>query len=62
MQYSKEDVEQGSERLKEILVRWKDEVKDGNMTRDEMVSKMKELVASDAALLENPFFKSVKAL
>ncbi|EJT75861.1 DNA mismatch repair protein msh-2 [Gaeumannomyces tritici R3-111a-1] len=62
LQYSKEDVEQGSARLKEILVKWKDEVKDGSLTRDQMVAKMKELVAADATLLQNPFFQSVKAL
>lgn len=60
--YSKDDVEEGSARLKEVLVRWKDEVKDGNMSREEMVQKMRELVQADQTLLANPFFKSVKAL
>ena len=60
--YSKDDVEEGSARLKEVLVRWKDEVKDGNMSREEMVQKMRELVRADQTLLSNPFFKSVKAL
>lgn len=60
--YSKDDVEEGSARLKEVLVRWKDEVKDGNMSREEMVQKMRELVQADQTLLSNPFFKSVKAL
>ncbi|TPX18171.1 uncharacterized protein E0L32_002680 [Thyridium curvatum] len=62
LEYSKEDVEQGSAMLKAILVRWKEQVQDGEMTKEEMVSKLKELVAADAKLLANPFFKSVKAL
>ena len=62
MQYSKKDVEEGSALLKEVLVKWKDEVKGGEMTKEEMVAKMKELVAADEKLLANPFFQSVKAL
>ncbi|KAK4192287.1 putative DNA mismatch repair protein msh-2 [Podospora australis] len=62
VQYSKEDVEQGSSLLKEVLVRWKDEVKGGNMSHEEMVAKLRELVKADAQLVENPFFRSVKAL
>ncbi|KAI6368058.1 MutS-like protein [Pyricularia grisea] len=62
LQYSKDDVEQGSARLKEILVQWKEEVKAGDMSREEMVAKMKALVAADTKLLENPFFQSIKAL
>ena len=57
-----EDVEQGSEMLKAVLVKWKDEVKGGGMSQEEMVSKMRELVMADEKLLENPFFQSVKAL
>ncbi|KAI1377863.1 DNA mismatch repair protein msh-2 [Hypoxylon crocopeplum] len=60
--YSKEDIEEGSARLKEVLVRWKDEVNSGNMTKEEMVGRLRELVKSDDRLLENPFFTAVKAL
>lgn len=60
--YSKEDVEEGSARLKEVLVKWKDEVKGGSMSKEEMVTKMRELVKSDERLLANPFFKAVEAL
>lgn len=60
--YSKEDVEQGSAMLKSVLVQWKDQVKNGNMTKDEQVAKLKELVSGNEALLANPFFQSVKAL
>jgi DNA mismatch repair protein MSH2 len=62
MKYSKEDVEQGSALLKDVLVRWKDEVRGGNMSQEEMVEKMRELVMADEKLLNNPFFQSVKAL
>jgi len=62
MQYSKDDVEEGSSLLKDILVRWKEEVKDGSMSKEEMIAKMKELVAADEKLLANPFFQSIKTL
>jgi len=61
-QYSKQDVEEGSALLKDLLVKWKDEVKGGKMSKEEMVAKMKELVQADEQLLANPFFQSVKAL
>jgi DNA mismatch repair protein MSH2 len=60
--YSKEDVEEGSAMLKDILVKWKDQVKGQGLSRDDMVAKMKELVEADERLLANPFFQSVKAL
>ncbi|KAK3941310.1 muts domain V-domain-containing protein [Diplogelasinospora grovesii] len=60
--YSKQDVEEGSALLKEVLTKWKDEVQEGSMSRDQMVQKLKELVGKDKKLLANPFFKSVKAL
>ncbi|KAI1081006.1 DNA mismatch repair protein msh-2 [Whalleya microplaca] len=60
--YSKEDVEEGSARLKDVLVRWRDQVKGGGMTKEEMVARMRELVKEDQRLLGNPFFKAVKAL
>ncbi|CAI4219585.1 unnamed protein product [Parascedosporium putredinis] len=62
VKYSNEDVANGSAMLKEILVKWKDEVKNGEMTQEEMVAKMKELVMADEKLLANPFFQSVRAL
>ncbi|ODA75993.1 hypothetical protein RJ55_08275 [Drechmeria coniospora] len=62
LRYSKEDVEEGSAMLKQLLVRWKDQVRGGGMTEEEQVARLKELVAADAELLANPFFQSVKAL
>lgn len=60
--YAPQDVEEGSALLKEVLVKWKDEVKDGSMTREQMIDKMKELVMGNDVLLKNPFFQSIKAL
>lgn len=63
--YTKEDVEEGSARLKEVLVKWKDEVKaagEGGMSKDEMVRRMRELVQADERLGGDPFFAAVKAL
>jgi DNA mismatch repair protein MSH2 len=62
LNYSKEDVEQGSAMLKQLLVRWKEQVHTGEMTKEEQVAKLKELVEADSQLLANPFFQSVKAL
>ncbi|KAJ9148483.1 DNA mismatch repair protein msh-2 [Pleurostoma richardsiae] len=61
-QYSKHDIEEGSALLKDVLVRWKEQVKSGDMTKDEMVAKLRDLVAADEKLLANPFFQSVKTL
>ena len=66
VEYTKGDVEEGSALLKDVLVRWKDEIKAAGgseaMSRDEMVRRMKELVQGDEKLLANPFFRSVRAL
>lgn len=62
VKYGKEDVEVGSALLKDLLVRWKQECDGENLSKGEMVSKMRELVKGDEKLLANPFFQSVKAL
>lgn len=62
LQYSKQDVEEGSALLKEVLVKWKDDVKAGQMSKEEMIARMRELVMADEKLLANPFFAAVKAL
>jgi len=59
---AKEDVEEGSALLKEVLVRWKVECEGKGLSQEEMVSKMRELVKGDEKLLANPFFQSIKAL
>ena len=62
VKHSKEDVEEGSGLLKEMLVQWKKETEGQVMSTEDQVSKMKELVMGNQKLLENPFFQSVKAL
>ena len=62
LNYSTEDIEEGSAILKQVLIRWKDQVKGGNMSEEEKVAKLKELVNAESLLLANPFFQSVKAL
>ena len=62
IKHSKDDVEEGSVLLKDMLVQWKKETEGQDMSTEEQVSKMKELVMGNQKLLENPFFQSVKAL
>ena len=62
LNHSKEDVEEGTALLKQMLVRWKNDTEGKNLTRDDQVNKMKELVMSDQRLLKNPFFQSIKTL
>ena len=62
IQHSREDVEEGSALLKEMLVQWKRETEGLGLSTEDQVSKMKELVMGNQKLLENPFFQSVKAL
>lgn len=62
VQATKEETEEGNRLLKEILVQWKEEVEKGDLSKDEQLAKMKELVSGNEALLANPFFQRVKAL
>lgn len=62
VQASKEDVEEGSILLKEVLVKWKQEAEEKGLSKSEQVEKMRELVAGNEKLLKNPFFQSIKAL
>lgn len=62
VKYGKEDVEEGSALLKDVLLRWKTECQGKGLTGEEMVGRMGELVKNDERLLSNPFFKSIKAL
>ena len=61
--YSKEDVDEGSRLLKEMLRKWKTEVDSkSSMSKDEKIALMRELVKGDGALMGNKFFQSVKTL
>lgn len=59
---SKEDVEEGSALLKQMLVKWKKQVESGEMTKEQKMQVMRDLVKSDEKLMGNKFFQSVKAL
>ena len=59
---SRDDVEEGSQLLKEVLQRWKAEVEDKKLDRAGQVRAMRQLVLEEKRLAENPFFKSIKAL
>jgi DNA mismatch repair protein MSH2 len=58
----KEDVEDGSALLKELLAKWKNDCEVEGLTGDDMVKKMRDLVQADQKLLRNPFFQRVKTL
>ncbi|OBT50074.1 hypothetical protein VE04_09706 [Pseudogymnoascus sp. 24MN13] len=58
----REDVEDGSTMLKELLKTWKSQCESEGLKGDDMVARMKELVMADKKLLDSPFFQSVKAL
>ncbi|KAK0272252.1 MSH2 protein [Friedmanniomyces endolithicus] len=62
VQASKEEVEEGSQMLKEVLMKWKEQVEAEQLGKEEQVQRMRDLVAGNEALLANPFFQSVKAL
>lgn len=62
VQASKEDVEDGSRLLKEMLVQWKQEVQVKGLTKKQQVDRMRELVKANPALLNNAFFKGIQAL
>jgi DNA mismatch repair protein MSH2 len=59
---TKEEVEEGSKMLKEVLLKWKEQVEAEQLSKEDQVQRMKDLVMSNEALLANPFFQSVKAL
>ena len=60
--HSKEDVEEGSALLKEVLLQWKAATEGQGMSKEDQVEKMRDLVKGNAKLLENPFFQSIKTL
>lgn len=62
VKHSKQEVEEGNTLLKEMLVRWKAETEGRDLSREDMVGKMKELILGNQKLLDNPFFTSMKAL
>lgn len=59
---TEKEAEEGSRHLKTILKAWKQQVDGKEMSKDEQVQKMKELVQDNEALLNNRFFKQVRTL
>ncbi|KAF2274652.1 DNA mismatch repair protein [Westerdykella ornata] len=62
VQASKDEVEEGSKLLKEMLVEWKRDVEQKGLTNKQLVERMRELVRGNQALRENAFFKTIQAL
>lgn len=62
VRHSKQEVQEGSALLKEMLTRWKQETEGKGLSRQELVDKMRQLVLADRRLLDNSFFASVRAL
>ena len=62
IQHSEQDVEEGSALLKEMLLKWKADTEGKNMSTEDQVAKMRDLVQGNSQLLENPFFQSIKTL
>ncbi|KAF1840339.1 DNA mismatch repair protein [Cucurbitaria berberidis CBS 394.84] len=59
---SKEEVEEGSKLLKEVLAQWKAEVEAKGLTKKQQVERMREIVKANQDLIENGFFKEIQAL
>jgi DNA mismatch repair protein MSH2 len=59
---AREDVERGSELLKDVLVKWKAATEAKDLTPEQQVNIMKELVKENKELQDSPFFKGVIAL
>jgi len=62
VQASEKEVEEGSRLLKEVLVKWKQEVEEKGLNKQQQVERMRELVRENQQLLANPFFQTVQAL
>lgn len=62
IKYEKEDIEEGSALLRKVLAKWKNECEGKDLSGEEKVMKMRELVKGDEKLLVNPFFQSIKGL
>lgn len=62
VRHSKQEVEEGSALLKDLLVRWKRDTDGQGLSREDMVRRMREMVRADEKLVGNPFFQSIQAL
>ncbi|KAF2625754.1 hypothetical protein BU25DRAFT_396544 [Macroventuria anomochaeta] len=62
VQASREEVEEGSKMLKEMLAKWKEEVESQGLTKKQQIERMRELVKENQALQANGFFKGIQAI
>lgn len=62
VQASKDEVEEGSKLLKQMLLKWKQDVESQGLTKKQQVERMRELVKENEALRKNGFFKGIQAL
>ncbi|KAF9889167.1 MutS-like protein [Aspergillus nanangensis] len=60
--YSQEELAEGSTLLKEMLLKWKDQITDKQLTVEEKRQIMRELVKSDEKLQANKVFQGIKTL
>ena len=60
--FSKEEVEEGSMLLKQMLKGWKQKVESGDMSKQEKLQLMRDMVKGDERLMSNRFFQSVQTL
>ncbi|ETN45371.1 DNA mismatch repair protein msh-2 [Cyphellophora europaea CBS 101466] len=61
--FSKEEVEEGSRLLKVMLKSWREKTEKEDMSKDEKLALMREMVKGDEKLMANRFFQeSIKAL
>jgi DNA mismatch repair protein MSH2 len=60
--YSKQDSDEASKFLKAMLKEWKEKVDGKDLTKDEKLQLMREMVKGDERLMANPFFQSVRTL
>ena len=61
--YSADEADEASRLLKSMLKSWKEKVEErGDMTKDEKMQLMRDMVKQDERLIENPFFQSVQTL
>ncbi|KIW75281.1 DNA mismatch repair protein msh-2 [Fonsecaea pedrosoi CBS 271.37] len=61
-EWSKEDADEASQLLKAMLQKWKEQVEGKDMTKDDKLRLMREMVKGDEKLMSNPFFQTVQTL
>ena len=62
VKHSKEDVEEGSALLKQLLIQWRISTDGKGLSKEAQVDTMKNLVKGNQKLLDNPFFQSIQTL